>query len=65
MDFSRMMRQAQAGMGGGDRTVGQDTPQTDNAETVYISSLALLKVSSSGQIRRSSQALADVLRASV
>lgn len=47
MDFGRLMRQAQMGGGGpgAGAGAGGDTPQNDNAETVYISSLALLKVS--------------------
>lgn len=45
MDFGRLMRQAQLARGAGDAQPGADTPQNDNAETVYISSLSLLKVS--------------------
>lgn len=41
-----MMNQAAMGGGGGGSGAGAggDTPQHDNAETIYISSLALLKV---------------------
>lgn len=52
MDFARMMRQAQGGGGTSSSSGNNDSPQNDNAETVYISSLALLKVCSplNGQI---------------
>lgn len=45
-----MMRQMQ-GMGGGgsDAAPAGDSPQNDNAETVYISSLALLKMLKHGR----------------
>lgn len=50
MDIRAMMRQMQ-GMGGGDQhgIPAGDSPQNDNAETVYISSLALLKMLKHGR----------------
>ncbi|PWN25432.1 Mov34-domain-containing protein [Jaminaea rosea] len=50
MDIRQMMRQMQ-GMGGGgsDAAPAGDSPQNDNAETVYISSLALLKMLKHGR----------------
>lgn len=44
MDLQSMMGQAAMGGGGPGAGAGGDTPQHDNAETIYISSLALLKV---------------------
>lgn len=44
MDFQSMMNQAAMGDGGPGAGSGGDAPQHDNAETIYISSLALLKV---------------------
>lgn len=41
------LQQMMGQMGGGGAQPGADTPTADNAETVYISSLALLKVRSS------------------
>lgn len=51
MDFQSMMNQAAMGGGGGGSGAGAggDTPQHDNAETIYISSLALLKVGANTQ----------------
>jgi hypothetical protein len=43
MDIQQMMRQLQGG-GAPQAAPGADIPTVDNAETVYISSLALLKV---------------------
>lgn len=45
MDFQSMMNEASMGGGGPGAGVGGDQPQHDNAEMIYISSLALLKVS--------------------
>lgn len=45
MDFQSMMSQASMGGGGPGAGPGGDSPQHDNAEMIYISSLALLKVS--------------------
>lgn len=46
-----MMRQLQGG-GGAQAAPGADIPTVDNAETVYISSLALLKVGWAGACGR-------------
>ena len=43
-----MMNQASMGGGGGGAGAGGDQPQHDNAEMIYISSLALLKVRDAG-----------------
>jgi 26S proteasome regulatory subunit N11 len=44
MDFSSMLQQARMGDIGPGAGAGGDQPQHDNAEMIYISSLALLKV---------------------
>ena len=49
MDIRQMMRQMQGMGGGADAAPAGDSPQNDNAETVYISSLALLKMLKHGR----------------
>lgn len=44
MDFRSMMNQSSMGGGPGAGGLRGDTPMNDNAEMIYISSLALLKV---------------------
>ena len=44
MDFQSMLSQASMGGAGPGAGAGGDQPQHDNAEMIYISSLALLKV---------------------
>ncbi|MCO5598835.1 hypothetical protein L7F22_052934 [Adiantum nelumboides] len=49
MDFQSMMNQASMGGGGQGGGPGGDAPQHDNAEMIYISSLALLKMLKHGR----------------
>src|SRR5689334_16287261 len=49
MDFQSMLQQARMGGGPGAGAAPGDAPQNDNAEMVYISSLALIKMLKHGR----------------
>ena len=49
--MDRLMRQL-AGLGGGGGAAGADVPVVDTSETIYISSLALLKMLKHGASHR-------------